>query len=81
MNVSYRFGFKEQLDQAPENIQQKFYKQIEFLKHNMRHPSLRAKKYGGAQDIWQARVDKNWRFFFEVRGDAIILLNIKKHPK
>ena len=25
------------------------------------HPSLRAKKYDESQDLWQARVTKDWR--------------------
>ena len=46
----------------------------------LRHPSLRAKKYDEARDIWQARVDRAWRFYFQIKGDTYYLLNITPHP-
>jgi hypothetical protein len=33
-----------------------FGKQLEYLLVNLRHPSLRAKKLEGPNDLWQARV-------------------------
>ncbi|OGZ00316.1 MAG: hypothetical protein A3B13_01145 [Candidatus Liptonbacteria bacterium RIFCSPLOWO2_01_FULL_45_15] len=56
-----------------------FQKQIELLLNDIRHPSLHAKKYGGAKDVWQARVNQNIRLYFLIRGDVYILLNIRKH--
>ena len=43
--------------------------------------SLRAKKYDEARDIWQARVDSGWRFYFRIEGDTYILETIRPHPK
>jgi len=51
------------------------------LVQDIRHPSLRAKKYDEAQDIWQARVNQDWRFYFQIEGGTYILLDIMKHPK
>jgi len=48
---------------------------------NLRHPSLRAKKYDAAQDIWQARVTRDWRFYFTIEDDTYHLHEIKPHPK
>ena len=59
--------------------QRKFQKQITLLLRDIRHPSLRAKKYDEAQDIWQARVDDNARFYFKIIRDRYSLLDIKKH--
>lgn len=56
-------------------------KQIGFLLTNLRHPSLRAKKYDEAQDIWQARVDGSYRFYFRIKGDTYELLSVIPHPK
>ena len=81
MNVSYTPFFKERMKECPKEIQQKFYKQIFYLKQNLRHPSLRAKKYSEVEDIWQARVDQNYRFYFCIENDTYILLNIRPHPK
>ena len=62
-------------------IQQSFDKQSLLLLPNLRHPSLRAKKYDEGQDEWQARVDRDWRFYFKIVGDAYTMLDIMGHPK
>ena len=41
-----------------------------FLLRDLHHPSLRAKKYDEARDLWQARVTKGWRFYFKIVGDV-----------
>jgi len=38
-------------------------------------------KYDEARDIWQARVNKGWRFYFVIRGDLYYLLDLIPHPK
>lgn len=73
--------FEEMLACAPPNVQEAFYKQARFLARNLRHPSLRAKKYDESSDIWQARVTGNWRFYFTIEADEYRLRVIKKHPK
>jgi len=81
MIIQYHPRFKEKLQKFPKHIQIKFYKQIEFLLSDIKYPSLRVKKYDESNDIWQARVDKNIRFYFLIKDDNYILLDIKKHPK
>ena len=81
MIIQYHPRFRENLRQFPQHIQEKFYKQTGFLLHNIRHPSLRAKKYDEARGIWQARVDANVRFYFKINDDVYFLLDIKNHPK
>ncbi|MBI2120015.1 MAG: hypothetical protein HYT94_00120 [Parcubacteria group bacterium] len=73
--------FLTELESFSIHIQKKFEKQSVFLIKNIAHPSLRAKKYDESRDIWQARVDKNVRFYFIIDGDAYVLLEIKNHPK
>jgi hypothetical protein len=51
------------------------------LKENLQHPSLRAKKYGGSQDLWQARVNRDWRFYFRIIEDVYLIISIIPHPK
>ena len=41
--------------QAPAEVQKAFDKQVRLLSANLQHPSLRAKKYDEAEDLWQAR--------------------------
>jgi hypothetical protein len=42
--------------------------------------SLR-EKYEGADDLWQARVNRDWRFYFRIIGDKYCLVDITSHPK
>jgi hypothetical protein len=49
---------------APTDVQRAFLKQVTFLKDNLHHPSLHAKKYDQSRDLWQTRVNRDWRFYF-----------------
>ena len=62
-----------------KEIQRKFDKQLKYLLQNLRHPSLRAKKYDEERNIWQARVSQGYRFYFLIEKDTYILLNIRPH--
>jgi mRNA-degrading endonuclease RelE of RelBE toxin-antitoxin system len=62
------------------NIRKAFAKQLRFLLANLRHPSLQAKKYREADDIWQGRVTRGWRFYFKIEGDEYIIFSIIPHP-
>ena len=70
-----------QIKKMPKEAKRKFEKQIGFLSQNLQYPSLHAKKYDEAQDIWQARVDDHYRFYFAIREDVYVILNVTKHPK
>jgi mRNA-degrading endonuclease RelE of RelBE toxin-antitoxin system len=73
--------FDEQYAEAPHDIQRAFDRKIVLLLQNLRHPSLRAKKYDEARDIWQARVTGAWRFYFSIEHDTYVLHSITPHPK
>jgi len=73
--------FVKQLGNFPLDIQNKFYKQLNFLLKNLRHPSLHAKKYDETKGVWQARVNKCVRFYFQIEGETYILLEIERHSK
>ncbi|OGG79682.1 hypothetical protein A3A39_01790 [Candidatus Kaiserbacteria bacterium RIFCSPLOWO2_01_FULL_54_13] len=81
MKYERTFHFKREYKKFSIEIQKAFEKQAMFLLHNIRHPSLRAKKYDEARDIWQARVTHDVRFYFRIEGDTYHLLNIRRHPK
>jgi hypothetical protein len=81
MRARWTNRFRRDFRAAPAAIQRAFEKQLEFLIHELRHPSLRAKKYDEANDIWQARVTGAWRFYFRIEGDTYQLLTIRAHPK
>jgi mRNA-degrading endonuclease RelE of RelBE toxin-antitoxin system len=81
MTASFTFRFRRQYQKLSEDRQAKFDKQLAFLLSNFRHPSLRAKKYDEANDIWQARVDDGYRFYSQIDGETHLLLSIIPHPK
>lgn len=66
---------------APPAVQKAFDKQVRWLATNLHHPSLRAKKYDESHDIWQARVNRDWRFYFTIAGDTYCIEDIIPHPK
>lgn len=71
----------EALKDAPAGVQRAFYKQIRFLAENLQYPSLHAKKYDEAQNLWQARVNRDWRFYFTIAGDTYCIEDVMPHPK
>ena len=66
---------------ASGDVQKAFYKQLRFLAGNLNHPSLRAKKYDEANDIWQARVNRGWRFYFKIDDDTCLITDVMPHSK
>ena len=81
MRLLFTAHFQRAYGEAPKRIQQAFDKQSLLLLRNLRHPSLRAKKYNEAEDKWQGRVNQGWRFYFRIVGDAYVMTDIIRHPK
>lgn len=81
MKVLYTPHFKKCFKSLPKEVKKKFKRQIHFLLENLRHPSLKCKRYDGKQRIWQARIDRYYRFYFLLKGDTYVLLEVKPHPK
>lgn len=71
--------FDKEYEGLPDRIKKKVNKQIIFLLQNFRHPSLHAKKYDETNDIWQARIDRAYRFYFKIEDDLYILIELYKH--
>ena len=81
MRAAFSQHFVRQYAALPEDRKARFDKQLGFLLANLRHPSLRAKKYDEAHHVWQARVDDDYRFYFKIEGDTYQILSIISHPK
>lgn len=81
MTARYTERFLRSYADAPPSARKAFQKQSKLLMENLQHPSLHAKKYAASRDIWQARVNRNWRFYFTVQGDCYVLLDMMPHPK
>ena len=81
MKLQYTKSALRTLNDLPAPIRKAFYKQVGFIARNLQHPSLHAKKYDEAEGRWQARVNRNWRFYFRIAGDTYIIEDIIRHPK
>jgi mRNA-degrading endonuclease RelE of RelBE toxin-antitoxin system len=81
MKIDYLPRALKALEDAPVEVRRTFFKQIKSLQQNLHHPSLCAKKYDETKDRWQARVNRNWRFYFNIVGDTYIIRDIMQHPK
>jgi hypothetical protein len=73
--------FVDNLIAAPPAIQKRFGEQLAHLLRDLRHSSLRAKKYDESRGLWQARINDDWRFYFTIEGDAYVLRGLIPHPK
>ncbi len=63
MKLVYTERFRRAYVEAPPYVQRACDRRLGFLLRDLRHPSLRAKKYEEARGIWQARVDGGWRLY------------------
>ena len=81
MRIRLTATAKASYDSAPDAVQRAFDKSAALLAASLRHPSLRAKKYDDNKDVWQARINSNCRFYFQIVGDAYVIHKIIPHPK
>lgn len=73
--------FKEDFQHLPTQLQRRTEKALRLLVNNLRHPSLRAKKMEGKEDIWEARITRGYRFTFQIRDDEYILRRVGPHEE
>ena len=81
MKIAVTASFRQNYDNLPTKIRKKADRQVNFLAENLRHPSLHAKKIQGHSDIWEARVDRFYRFTFKIIADIIYLRRVGTHDK
>jgi plasmid maintenance system killer protein len=61
-------------------VRKAFLKHVKFLEKDFRHPSLHAKKCDESKNRWRARVNRGWRFYFNIVGDTYIVRDVVPHP-
>jgi hypothetical protein len=83
MRVLLTERFARAFAAAPPEVQKSFGKQLAHLLGDMRHRSLDAKKYpeSGDLDLWQARANGGWRFYFHIETNTYVIESIRSHPK
>ena len=81
MKSAYTERVRKSLDDLPDAVRTALFKQVKFLEQDLHHPSLHAKKYDESRDLWQARVNKDWRFYFRIINDVYYIVDVIPHPK
>jgi mRNA-degrading endonuclease RelE of RelBE toxin-antitoxin system len=79
--------FHKAFRSLPEDIQAKAVKAFALFQTDRQHPSLGIKKIKGADEIWEGRVDRAYRFTFHYEtnpdnGEVIcVFRNIDHHDE
>jgi len=81
MRVVFTPHFQRSFQKLSDAVQRALERQLIHLLRDLRHPSLRAKKYDEATGMWQARVTKGHRFYFQIEGNTYVLHEITAHRK
>jgi mRNA-degrading endonuclease RelE of RelBE toxin-antitoxin system len=81
MNVRLSGRAAREYESLSPALRRRAARQFAYLAANLRHPSLNAKKYDEARDVWQGRVTRDYRFYFSIDGETYRILAIRKHPK
>lgn len=76
IEIIFTSEFKKNYKKMPTIIQDKLKKQLQFLKENPKHPSLRIHRLN---DEWEFYVDIHYRCFFYMEENKYILLTIGTH--
>ena len=81
MKLDHTERFIKSLEDAPPAIQKGVLQAVATVARKLAPSLLRAKKYDEARDIWQARVTRDWRFYFKIKEDTYYRIDIIPHPK
>ena len=73
--------FDKKYRQLTQDIRRYVDKTLDLLRENPYHPSLHTHKRRGEKEVWQARVTRNYRLYFEMEGDIIRLVSVVPHEK
>lgn len=79
MRLTRSDSFKKEYRRLPTDIQKKVDRQLGFLSHDFRYPSLHTKKVKGVDGVWEARVDLHNRITFQVTAGEIQLRHVGPH--
>lgn len=79
MEVYRTRAFENDFARLPYAIQKRFEAKLGLFLLNPVHPSLRVKKMGGTENIWEASITKGYRFTFMLHSQACVLRRIGTH--
>jgi len=79
MKVVYPRPFAKQYKKLPAKVREKFDRQLRRLVKDPQHPFLRARKMVNREEVWEARIDIQYRFTFQFNDEDIVLRSIGTH--
>jgi len=79
MRIFYTESFKKDFQELPQEVKLITQKKLEFFANDFRHPSLRVKRMEGLNNIWEGRINDDYRFTFQIDGDIYVLRRIGSH--
>ncbi len=79
MKIEASRKFVKLYRQMPTDIQQQARKAIELLSNDSNHPSLHHKKMAEFSDIYEIRVNLNYRITYSKIDDTAILRKVGTH--
>lgn len=79
MNFIETNRFKRAYKSLPGEAQARVKNTLRMLAVNIKHPSLHVKKIKGTDNIWEARVNLDYRLTFQIVKDYFILRNVGRH--
>ncbi len=79
MEIQLTKKFNKLLQKLPDTIINQAIKSVRLFKDNPAHPSLEYKKMAGYEDIYEIRVNVNYRITCQKIGDTVILRKIGTH--
>jgi len=78
MTPYFSKSFRHDYHKLSHEIQQATDEAVNLLLSNPRYPSLRSKKLPNSH-VWYARVNRAYRFTFQIDGDTITLRRVGTH--
>lgn len=79
MKIQTTKKFDKDYLNLPEKIKDKTDEKLALFLENPQHPSLRVKKMQGYENLWEASINTNYRFTFQISCDVYILRKIGTH--
>ena len=79
MEIRFTKSFKKDYKKLSQEIKKQLDKQLLLFLENIDHSSLRIKKMKGHLIIWEGRINKNYRFTFEVKKNLYIIRRAGNH--
>lgn len=82
MKIVRSAPFQKAYKKLPPNVKKKVEKALKLLSQDPFHPSLRAKKIEPKRrGIWEARVNRFYRFTYKKKNDTVILRTVGPHDE